>query len=57
MDGIVRFAMEFVGLQLDVGKRFIRDLATNGVPAVIQTAGYFQPFAVVVAAIRRTTVL
>jgi len=42
MDRVVPFAMKFVGLQIDMGKLFIRDLASNGVPAVIQSTGHFQ---------------
>src|SRR5216684_2900455 len=42
MDRVVPFAMESVGLQVDMGKLFIRDLASNGVLAVIQAAGHFQ---------------
>ena len=41
MDRVVPFAMKFVGLQIDLGKLFIRDLADNGVLAVIEAAGYF----------------
>ena len=36
--------MEFVGLQMETGKCFIRDLTPNGVLAVIQAAGHFQAF-------------
>ena len=41
MYGVVPFAMEFVGRQIDMGELFIRDLAANGVLAVIQAAGHF----------------
>ena len=41
MNRVVPFAMKSVGLQLDMGKLFIRDLAPNGVLAVIQAAGHF----------------
>jgi hypothetical protein len=34
--------MEPVGLQIDMGKLFIRDLAPDGVLAAIQAAGHFQ---------------
>ena len=33
---VVPFAVELVGLQVDMGKLFIRDLASDGVFAVIQ---------------------
>jgi len=36
MNRVVPFAVEFVGLQIDAGKLFIRDLASDGVFAVIQ---------------------
>jgi hypothetical protein len=42
MNRVVPFAMEFIGLQMDMGKLFIRDLAPHGVFAVIQAAGHFQ---------------
>jgi hypothetical protein len=48
--------MEFVGLEIDMGKLFIRELAPDGVFAVIQAQVTFKPLAVVVAAISRTTV-
>jgi hypothetical protein len=42
IDRVVPFTMEFVGLQIDTGKLFIRDLAPDGVFAVIQAA-YMDP--------------
>jgi hypothetical protein len=33
--------MEFVALQINVGELFIRDLAPNGILAVIQAASHF----------------
>ena len=42
MDRVVPFAMKFAGLQIDMGKFFIRDLASNGVPAVVQATGHLQ---------------
>ena len=42
MNRVVPFAMKVVGLQIDMGKLFIRDLSPNGVLAVIQAAGHFQ---------------
>jgi hypothetical protein len=40
-DRVVPFGMNFVGLQIDMGKLFIGDLAPNGVLAMIQAAGVF----------------
>ena len=47
LNRVVPFAMKIIGLQIDQGKLFVRDLAPNGIFAVIQ---------VVVSAISRTTV-
>jgi len=41
MDRVVPFAVEFVGLQIDMGEFFIRDLSANRVSTVIQPAGHF----------------
>jgi hypothetical protein len=41
MNRVVPLAMKLVGLQIDMGKLFIRDLSSNRVLAVIQAAGHF----------------
>jgi hypothetical protein len=56
MNRVVPFAMKFVGLEIDLGNLFIRDLSPNRELAVIQAAVTFKPLAVVVLAISRTTV-
>jgi len=42
MDRVVPLAVEFVGLQIDMGELFICDPSPDGVLAVIQPAGHFQ---------------
>jgi hypothetical protein len=39
MNRVVPFAMKFVGLQIDMGKFVIRDLAPNGILAVVTSSG------------------
>ena len=41
MNGVVPFAMNCVGLQIDMGELFLRDLSPNGVSSMIRTASHF----------------